>query len=217
MLWACCGSSMLEDPPWDPQYDRFSYTHTQHYVVFSQPIIYQKKSVSQSYGCGWWGCACTLRVKWVILCVFSPLPSSHEKTPRRWGSKSLFFPPPSKTPADNNPQPFPKDFLGPGLIIIGTIMSSSGGMNLRIWRFCANFDFASFDIDGKRIDHRSWMSISLGLEMYWKLSNTQAFTSIIKLLVNKPQYLTFPCQKWICILNRFREVPYQGGFSETLS
>ena len=39
----------------------------------------------------------------------------------------------------------------------------------------------------------------------------------VKLLINKPQYLTFPCKKWIRILTRFLEVPYQGGSSETLS
>ena len=39
----------------------------------------------------------------------------------------------------------------------------------------------------------------------------------IKLLVNKPQYLTFLCKKWIRLLTRFLEVPYQDGSSETLS
>ena len=39
----------------------------------------------------------------------------------------------------------------------------------------------------------------------------------IKLRINKPQYLTFPCKKWIRILTRFLEVPCQGGSSETLS
>ena len=39
----------------------------------------------------------------------------------------------------------------------------------------------------------------------------------IKLLVNKPQNLTFLCKNWIHLLTRFLEVPYQGGSSETLS
>ena len=39
----------------------------------------------------------------------------------------------------------------------------------------------------------------------------------IKLLVNKPRNLTFLCKKWIHLLTRFLEVPYEGGSSETLS
>ena len=39
----------------------------------------------------------------------------------------------------------------------------------------------------------------------------------LKLLVNKPQYLTFLSKEWIRLLTRFLEVPYQGGSPETLS
>ena len=50
-----------------------------------------------------------------------------------------------------------------------------------------------------------------------KSSRMQHTLIYIKLLLSKPQYLTFPCNKWIHFLTRFLEVPCEGGPSETLS